>query len=96
MPVPRRRLPASGVLAALTLALCLLAAGVHQHGGVHESAASCAVCLVAKHAPAVAVTTPVLQTAELPSELRAAEPAASPTRPSRQPYAERAPPPVFT
>jgi hypothetical protein len=97
MPVLRRqRLLASGVLAALTLALCLVGAGVHQHAGGSESAASCAVCVVAKHAAAAAVSTPVIQAAEFSSELRATEPADPSIRPSREPYAERAPPLLFT
>lgn len=88
----QRRLFTSGLLAALVLALTLVSIGVHGHEDALDGGTSCAVCVVAKHAPAVTVSVVAVELVALTREL---VPAARPLRlvsSARRPYAGRAPP----
>lgn len=88
----QRRLFTSGLLAALVLALTLVSIGAHSHDDAVDGGTSCAVCVVAKHAPAATVS---VIAAELVALRRELVPAAQPLRlvsSVRRPYTGRAPP----
>jgi len=80
------------MLAALVLALTLVSSGAHQHDGHLAAGASCAVCVVAKHAPAVVVAVTAACLVAIASESTPAAPGLRLVYAARRPFSGRAPP----